>query len=118
MHQTTEPQNTWSKIWELRGEIDKSTITAVDLNNPISAIDGTTRQGMSNDTEQLNNKSTKWTSVTGIEHFTLKKRVNVLFKHTWNIYKDRRYPGPQNKPQQIKRIEIIQKSSLTITESN
>ena len=33
--------------------------------------------------------------------------VHILFKCTWNIFKDRPHDRTQNKPQQFKKIEII-----------
>lgn len=52
-YHTTKPQNTWKwKLTDLKGQIDKSTLTVGDVNTLLSATQRTTEQKISKDTEE------------------------------------------------------------------
>lgn len=50
------PNNRPSKYMKLKEKVDKSTAIAGDLNTPVSTMDGTTRQAISKDMEELTNR--------------------------------------------------------------
>lgn len=55
MHQMTVSNSMRQKLIELQGEINESTITTEDFNNPVSELDRSGRQKTSKDTVELNN---------------------------------------------------------------
>lgn len=55
MHLTPEPQDTWSKTLQSKGEIGNSAIIVRDVITLLSEMDKTTRQNIIKEMEELNN---------------------------------------------------------------
>lgn len=107
MHPISRLQNIWSKNWQLKVEIDKSTIIFRDLNTPFSITDRTSRQKISQDKEYLKQHYKPIQSdihsplyLTSVEKTKQNQSLHFL-KCTRNIYQDISYSGSHNKLWQI-----------------
>ena len=85
-------------------------MTAIgDFNTPLSKIDRSSKQNINKDIVALNNALDEM-DLTDIYIYSLssqRSKIHILFKFTWNIFKDRPHDKTQNKPHKFKKIEII-----------
>ena len=87
---------------DFKKDIDSNTNIVGDFNTPLSKIDRSYKQNINKDIVSLNNTLDEM-DFTDIyrELFTLRSKIHILFKCTWNIFKDRPHDRTQNKTQQV-----------------
>ena len=92
------------KILEnFKKDIDSNTIIVGDFNTLLSKKDRSPKQNINKDIVTLNNALDEM-DLSDIYRESLssqRSKIHILFKYTWNIFKDRSYDKTQNKPQQI-----------------
>ena len=89
-------------------DIDSSTIIVGDFNNPLSKMERSSKQNIKKDMVALNNALDQM-DLTNIyiELSSQRSKIHILFKCTWNIFKDRPHDRTQNKPQKFQKVKII-----------
>ena len=77
-----------SLLTDIKGEIDGNTIIVGDLNTSVTSMDRSSRQKINKATEILkDNRNVRCN--THFQDITSKKiRLYILFKCTWNVFKD------------------------------
>ena len=76
MHLTRASKYILQKLIELKGELDKSTITVGDFNTPLSITDRTNRQKISKDREDLNNTINQF-DLTGVDRTPIQQQQDT-----------------------------------------
>ena len=82
-------------------DIDSNTIIIGDFNTSLPKMDRSSKQNINKDIVTLNNVLDEMDLTDILRTFQSKEAKYILFKCTWNIFKDRPHDGTQNKPQQI-----------------
>ena len=78
--------------------IDSNTIIVGDFNTPLSKMDRSSQQNINKDIVAFNNALDEM-DLTDIESLlSQRSKTHILFKCTWNIFKDRPHDRTQNKP--------------------
>ena len=92
----------------MKNKTDKSTNIFGNTGNPLSVIDRTSKQTISNDTENLKNTNNQLalTEIYTTIHKTAKS--NFLFKYTETLIKISQILGNKANLNRFKRTEIIQ----------
>ena len=87
---------------DFKKDIDSNIIIVGDFNTPLSKMDRSSKQNITKDILSLNNALDEM-DLTDIyiETFITRSKIHILFKCTWNIFKDRPHDSTQSKPQQI-----------------
>ena len=86
---------------DFKKDIDSNTIIVGDFNTPLSKMDRSSKQNINKDTVTLINALDEIDLTDIYRGFHPKDKIHILFKCTWNIYKDRPHERTQNKSQQI-----------------
>ena len=87
-------------------DIDSNTVILGDFNTPLSRRNRSSKQNINKYSAALN-KVLDQMDLTDIyiERLSFQKsEIHILFKCTWNIFKDRPHDRTQNKPQQVQEI--------------
>ena len=72
------------------------------FNTPLSKIDRSSKQNINKDIVALNNALDQMDLTVIYRNLSYQRsKIHILFKSTWNIFKDRSHDRKQNKPQQI-----------------
>ena len=84
-------------------DIDSNTIIVGDFNTPLSKMDRFSKQNINKDIVTLNGvlDEMDFTDIYRESLSSQRSKIHILFKYTWNIFKDRPHDRTQNKPQQI-----------------
>ena len=86
---------------DFKKDIDSNTIIVRDLNTPLSKMDRSSKQNIKKDIVSLNNTLDEM-DFTDIESLSSQRsKIHILFKCSWDIFKDRPPDRTQSKPQQI-----------------
>ena len=86
---------------DFKKDIDSNTIIAGDFNTPLSKMDRSSKQNIKKDIVSLNNTLDEM-DFTDIESLSSQRsKIHILFKCTWNFFKDSPHDRTQSKPQQI-----------------
>ena len=90
---------------DIKKDIDSNTIILGDFNTSLSKMDRSSRQNIKKDIVSLNNtlEEMDLTDIYRESFSTQRSKMHVLFKWTWNFFKDRPYDRTQSKPQQIQK---------------
>ena len=88
---------------DFKKDIDSNTILVGDFNTPLSKMDRSSKQNINKDIVALNNALDQ-VDLTDIHRereslSSQRSKIHILFKCTWNIFKDRPHDKMQNKPQ-------------------
>ena len=88
---------------DFKKDIDSNTIIVGDFNTPLSKMDRSSKQNINKDIVSLNNtlEEMDLTDIYRESFSSQRSKIHILFKGTWNFFKDRRHDRTQNKPQQI-----------------
>ena len=87
---------------DFKKDIDSNTIIVGDFNTPLSKMDRSSKQNIKKDIVSLNNTLDEMDFTDIIQSFSSQRsKIHILFKFTWNIFKDRPHDSTQSKPQQI-----------------
>ena len=82
--------------------IDSNTIIVGDFNTPLLTMDRSSKQSIYKDIVALNNALDQMDLIHIYRNFyPQNSKIHILFKCTWDIFKDRPHRMSQNKPQQI-----------------
>ena len=96
---------------DFKKDIDSNTITVGDFNTPLSKMDRSSKQNINKDIVALNNALDE-IDLTDIYSLSSQiSKIHILFKCTWNIFKDDHMLGHKTSLNKFKKIEII--SSMT-----
>ena len=94
----------YKKILEdFKKDIDSNTLIGGYFNTPLSKMDRSSKQNINKDIVALN-KALDQMDLTDIhrESFSSQRsKVHILFKCTWNIFKDRPHNRTPKKPQKF-----------------
>ena len=88
---------------DFKKDIDRNTIIGGDINTPLSELDRSYKQNIKKGIVSLNNVLDQM-HLTDIYRESLssqRNKIHILFKCTWNIFKDTPLDRTQNKPEQI-----------------
>ena len=86
---------------DYKKDIDSNTIIVRECNTPLSRMDRSSKQSINKDIVSLNNTLDEM-ELTDIYSLSAQRRnIHILFKCTWNIFKDRPHDRTENKPQQV-----------------
>ena len=79
---------------DCKKEKDTNTLIVGDFNTPLSKMDRSSKQNINKDVMSLNTET--------FERFSSQRsKIHILFKCTWNFFKDRPHDRTQSKPPQI-----------------
>ena len=79
--------------------IENNNIIVEDFSTQVSKMDRSYKQNINKDIVALNNVLDEMDLTDILRAFQSKEAKYILFKCTWNIFKDRPHDGTQNKPQ-------------------
>ena len=105
---TGAPQYIRQALTDIKGEIDKNTITVGDFNTLFTPVERSSKQKITKETQVL-----KWYIQWDGSYWSLQdipskcRRIHLLLKCTWNIHQDRPHLGSHFKRSKFKKIEII-----------
>ena len=87
---------------DFKKDIESNILIIKEFNTPLPIMDRSSKQNVNKDIVELNNVLDQM-DLTDIhrEHLSQRSKIHILFKCTWNIFKDRPHDRTQNKPQQI-----------------
>ena len=88
---------------DFKKDIDSNTIIVGDFNTPLSKMGRSSKQNINKDIVELNNGLDEM-DLTDIYRESIssqRRKIHMLFKCTWNIFKDGPHDRTQKKPQQI-----------------
>ena len=94
---------------DFKKDIDSNTIIVGDFNTPLSKMDISSKQNTNKDIVALNNALGQM-DLTDIYRESLssqRSKILILFKCTWNIFKDRPHDRTQTNLNKFKKLEII-----------
>ena len=75
---------------DFRKDMDRNTIIVGDFNNPLSKMERSSKQNIKKDMVALNNALHEMGLTDYIYRLSSpKSKIHILFKCTWNIFKDR-----------------------------
>ena len=83
---------------DFKKDIDINTIIVGDFNTPLSKMDRSSKQNINKDVVALN-KALDEMDLTDYIYSSQRSKIHILFKSTWNIFKDRPHDRTQSKPQ-------------------
>ena len=82
--------------------MDSNTIIVGYFNTPLSKMITSCKQNINKDIAALNNVLDQMNLIDILKTFHPKEeKIYILFKCTWNIFKDKPHNSTQNKPQQV-----------------
>ena len=86
---------------DFKKNIDSNTIIIGNFNTPPSIMDRSSKQNTNKDIVELNDALDQM-DLTDMQNLSSQRnKIYILFKSTWNIFKDRPHDRTQNNPQQI-----------------
>ena len=88
-------------------DINSKTLMLGDFNTAVSTMDKSSKQRINKEILALNNILYQTDLIDMQRLLPPQNKIYILFKCTWNIYKDRPHGRTQNKPQIFMKIEII-----------
>ena len=86
---------------EYRKCIKSNTLILGDFNTPLSTIDRSSKQYINKDIVAPDEALDQIDLTDIYRNFHPKSKIHILFKCTWNIFKDKPHGGTQNKTQHI-----------------
>ena len=86
---------------DFKKDIDSNTIILGDFNTPLSNMDRSSKENINKGIVALNNALDEMYLNDIYSLSSQRRNVHILFKCTWNIFKDRPHDRTQNKPQQV-----------------
>ena len=86
---------------DFKKDVDRNTIIVWDFNTPVSKKDRSSKQNINEDIVALNNALDEMDLIDIESLSSQRSKIHILFKCTWNIFKDRPHDRTQNKPQQV-----------------
>ena len=86
---------------DFKKDIDSNTIIVRDFNTAPSKMDRSSKQNINKDIVALNTVLDQMDFSDICRAFHPKSKIHILFKCTWNIFKDRPRDRTQNQPQQV-----------------
>ena len=86
---------------DFKKDIDSNTIIVGDFNTPLSKMDRSSKQNINEDIVALNNALDEMDLIDIESLSSQRSKIHILFKCTWNIFKDRPHDRTQNKSQQV-----------------
>ena len=95
-------------LGDFKKDIDSNTLILGDFNTPLSTMDRSSKQNINKDIvvldEALRSNGLNWY----IESLSSQRnKIQILFKRTWNIFKDRPHDRTPISHNKFKKIEII-----------
>ena len=86
---------------DFKKDIDSNRIIVGDFNTPLSKMDRSSKENINKDIVSLNDTLDEM-DLTYIESLSSQRNmIHILFKGTWNIFKDTPHDMTQNKSQQV-----------------
>ena len=88
---------------DFKKDIDSNKIIVGDFNTPLSKMDRSSKQNINKDIVSPNNTLDEMdlTDIYRQSFSSQRSEIHILFKCTWNFFKDRTHDRTQSKPQQI-----------------
>ena len=88
---------------DFKKDIDSNTIIVGYFNTPLSKMDRSSKQNIKKDIVSLNNTLDEMdlTDIYRESFSSQRSKIHILFKCTWNFFKDRPHDRTQSKPQKI-----------------
>ena len=91
---------------DFKRDIDNNTLIVGDFNTPLSKRGRSSKQNINKDIVALNHTLDQM-ALTDTHLSSQRSKTHILFKSTWNIFKDRLMIGHKTSLNKFKKIEII-----------